>query len=191
MGMTRKGQHGGAWDDAKVERLQYLIANTALSAEKIGKQLGVNRSQVIGKANRMGLTLPGADLRKAKKCASVPPKAKRSSLLAPRIPARVSRVPDFVFEPIPGPTVEDVARKSLAALGDNECKFPVGDPGTPGFGFCASERVPGLPYCAGHSARCFVQPNIMKSRQKDMEKDTYDTGLGLVQAASELVSAGE
>ena len=153
MGMTRKGQHGGAWNDAKAERLKELITSTALSAEKIGKQLGVNRSQVIGKCSRMGLTLPRADLRKAKKCASLPPKAKRSSLLAPRIPARVSRVPDFVFEPIPGPAVEDVARKSLAALGDNECKFPVGDPGTKDFGFCASERVPGLHYCAGNAAR--------------------------------------
>ena len=187
---SRKGQNGGAWTDAKVTHLKMLIATTAMSAHQMGKALGgMNRSQVLGKCNRMGLTLPGADLRKAKKCNTLPPKTKRSSLLAPRIQARVSRVPDFVFEPIPGPAVEDVARKSLAALGDNECKFPVGDPGTKDFGFCASERVPGLPYCAGHAARCYVAKPL-KTNSKD-RSDPSDASDVRVRSPSELVSAGE
>jgi GcrA cell cycle regulator len=187
---SRRGQNGGAWTDAKVAHLKMLIATTAMSAHQMGKALGgMNRSQVLGKCNRMGLTLPGAALRKAKKCNMLPPKTKRPSLLAPRIPARVSRVPAFVFEPIPGPKVEDVARKALADLESNECRFPVGDPGTKGFGFCASERVPGLPYCAGHAARCYVAKPLKTNSKNTM--DVSDTGPGLVRSASELVTAGE
>lgn len=186
---SRRGQNGGAWTDAKVAHLKMLIATTTMSAHQMGKALGgLNRSQVLGKCNRMGLTLPGADLRKAKKCNTLPPKTKRSSLLAPRIPARVSRVP-AVFEPIPGPKVDDVARKSLADLEANECRFPVGDPGTKGFGFCASERVPGLPYCAGHAARCYVAKPL-KTNSKDMS-DQSDASDVRVRSPSDLVSAGE
>lgn len=187
---SRKGQNGGAWTDAKVAHLKMLIATTTLSAHQMGKALGgMNRSQVLGKCNRMGLTLPGADLRKARKCNTLPPKTKRSTPLTPRTPARVSRVPDFVFEPIPGPNVEDVARKALADLEANECKFPVGDPGTSGFGFCASERVPGLPYCAGHAARCYVAKPL-KTNSKD-RSDPSDASDVRVRSPSELVVAGE
>jgi GcrA cell cycle regulator len=167
-----------------------LIATTTMSAHQMGKALGgMNRSQVLGKCNRMGLTLPGADLRKARKCNTLPPKTKRSTPLTPRTPARVSRVPDFVFEPLPGPKVDDVARKQLADLEAHECRFPVGDPGTKDFGFCASERVPGLPYCAGHAARCYTVKPVKTNSKSTI--DVSDTGLGLVRAASELVTTGE
>jgi len=38
------------------------------------------------------------------------------------------------------------------------CRFPHGDPGKPGFGFCGAKRVPGRPYCAFHMAVAYRKP---------------------------------
>jgi hypothetical protein len=40
-------------------------------------------------------------------------------------------------------------------LGDNDCRFAVGDVGEPGFFFCGGAVEKGHSYCAGHCVRAY------------------------------------
>ena len=66
--------------------------------------------------------------------------------------------------PVPEPTAEDLAipherRRTLLELTADTCKWPVGEPGTPGFFFCGARPVSELPYCAAHCSRAYVRPD--------------------------------
>ena len=43
--------------------------------------------------------------------------------------------------------------RAVMELTSRDCKWPIGDPGQPGFGFCECLREPGKPYCAEHVER--------------------------------------
>ena len=47
----------------------------------------------------------------------------------------------------------DVAAKPLLELDAGDCRWPVGDPQKPDFGFCARKKSPGSSYCPGHLKR--------------------------------------
>lgn len=51
--------------------------------------------------------------------------------------------------------VDDIPVIPLLALSEHTCRWPVGDPGAPGFGFCGVEPMEGKRYCSIHSARAF------------------------------------
>ena len=184
---TRKGGHRGAWDEDRVGRLRELLM-LGKTASQIAYALGggITRSSVIGKVHRLGLALnvetKTARDRKLDRARS---SGKRRAAKQP--PAVRLIVP----EPMPVDCASDVARKPLSDLDPGDCKFPVGHPGEPGFGFCAAGRVEGLPYCAEHAARCFVVPNNLKSRSKDTYSDASADASRRVRNASDLVSAGE
>lgn len=184
---TRKGDHGGAWDEDRVARLRELLM-LGKTASQIAYALGgkITRSAVIGKVHRLGLALnvetKTARDRKLDRARS---SGKRRAAKQP--PAVRLIVP----EPMPVDCAIDVARKPLSDLDPGDCKFPVGHPGEPGFGFCASGRVEGLPYCAEHAARCFVVPNNLKSRSKDTSVTRPDASYAGSLNLSGLVSAGE
>lgn len=173
---------GKVWTDDRVEKLKELAHDGIFSATQIGVRLGgLTRNQVLGKCDRMGIKLTGGGVPSAVR-------SRNTKLQHQKRKAAAGKpITPIAVEPLPLPQAEDIARKTLAELEPNDCKFPVGDPGAPGFGFCASERVPGLPYCAGHAARCFVPPNNMKSQSKD----TSVLSAIPVRNASDLVSAGE
>lgn len=44
---------------------------------------------------------------------------------------------------------------SLGDLRDGDCRFPIGDPGKPGFHFCGEPALPGSSYCGPHHAVCW------------------------------------
>lgn len=182
---TRKGDHGGAWDEDRVARLRELLM-LGKTASQIAYALGgkITRSAVIGKVHRLGpaLNVETKSARDRKLDRARSSGKRRAS--KPKQPATI-RV--MIPEPIPQRREDDVARKQLADLDRNDCKFPVGDPGTPGFGFCASGRVEGLPYCADHAARCYVTPNNLKSRSKDTS-DVSDACNGRVRLASDALA---
>jgi GcrA cell cycle regulator len=46
-------------------------------------------------------------------------------------------------------------RKTLRALGQNECRWPYGDPRQKGFYFCGKQKAAGHPYCEFHLRRAF------------------------------------
>lgn len=173
---------GKVWTDDRVEKLKELAHDGIFSATQIGVRLGgLTRNQVLGKCDRMGIKLTGGGCPTAVRSRNTKLQHQK------RRAAAGKPVAPMAVEPLPLPQADDIARKTLADLEPNECRFPIGHLDEPGFGFCALERVSGLPYCAGHAARCFVVPNHMKSQSKDRS----DLSARRVQDASDLVSAGE
>lgn len=145
-------------------------------------RLKITRNAVIGKIERTGLAdkypHPNNWKARAKAGKSLPntPKTKRIGL--PKwerkrleiVPRHVS-----VAEPKPTPYVirtdipPVIPRKQLIDLADDECRFPVGDVGEPGFGFCAqSPRIPGKPYCETCCQRAY---NGIPVRARDRVKE--------------------
>ena len=125
-----------------------------LSGSVIAAKLGAeSRNQVIGKAFRMKLAARRTtQTRRYKKKRVVQP--------APVVESRKYRPSQtLVAEPPIPPQDYDVARIATADLEPHHCKWPVGDPGTPGFGHCGCKRAEGLPYCAQHVRRATASPS--------------------------------
>jgi GcrA cell cycle regulator len=53
-------------------------------------------------------------------------------------------------EPAPAP--------QIVTLGVHSCRWPIGEPGKPGFRFCTSRAVMGKPYCGEHCAMAYARP---------------------------------
>lgn len=175
-----------SWTDERVEQLTKLWAD-GLSASQIAAQMGgVSRNAVIGKVHR--LHLPG----RAKSGGSRAPRAKRpvtttttrtytsrAGATAPRSPsprggggaAAVSTAVDAVaFQEIDIRRVEDVVvpiskKLKLVELGENTCKWPLGDPMTTEFHFCGNDSADAAPYCKYHSKLAY-QPTSERRRAR-------------------------
>lgn len=124
----------------------------------------VTRNAVISIVHRMHLPMRNPAMARSLQAARVPPRTRSS---VPKPPPRQYRHryarlrfagPDGLpVEPLPdeahtGPVV------ALEDLEPHACRWPLGDPKQPGFGFCGARKVTGLPYCAGHAARAFKTP---------------------------------
>jgi GcrA cell cycle regulator len=148
------------WSAERVEQLQSLWAD-GLSCSRIARELGgMTRNAVIGKAHRLGLpTRPrsGGRARIAKRVNPYPKRVKRIvekqrspceklwNAGQPRLPKPVAIAP-----------CQPPLMLGLMELTDESCRFPIGDPGQPDFGFCGHEPKAGSAYCAGHHRVCYV-----------------------------------
>jgi GcrA cell cycle regulator len=54
---------------------------------------------------------------------------------------------------------------NLLELGNRTCRWPYGDPGEPGFGFCGHRTVSGKPYCRAHQSIA-----VVKGTQRDIDR---------------------
>lgn len=161
------------WSDDRVELLTKLWGE-GLSASQIASALGggVTRNAVIGKVHRLGLSgraKPGASSAsravKPRSPASAgavsdgPRPAVREPDLAGRGPAAVvdTRWADEIAE------ISETVRVGILDLRDTMCRWPIGDPSKPDFGFCGGRAVAGLPYC-GHHCRIAYQPAAERRR---------------------------
>jgi GcrA cell cycle regulator len=68
----------------------------------------------------------------------------------PQLPAGIVNAEDL--------RIPMAQRLSLIELKDWTCKWPVGDPGQPGFFFCGAKTVDGEVYCRRHLARSWQEP---------------------------------
>jgi GcrA cell cycle regulator len=153
-------------------------------AEKLG---GVTRNAVIGKAHRLGLSGRPSPIKKIvkKTTSALPPKKAVPSAPLPKASsAQKTSVPTKQMAPAPkimpklpanapGKPAEIVPLAALAnmtsrkdgklvsilELTEKICRWPVGDPKEPGFGYCGAEAYPNHPYCAEHVAIAFQAPN--------------------------------
>lgn len=157
----------GTWNEERVGLLKELWGAGKTAAE-IAQQLGENitRNAVIGKAHRLGLSGRVSPIqKKAKKLARTPASAKGSTTGTTtnviRRPARSA----YVDVPKANGGV------SLLELKDRMCHWPIGDPKKPGFHFCGDLGVPGVPYCAEHTAVAY-QGSVKKMtiNAKDIDK---------------------
>jgi GcrA cell cycle regulator len=137
------------WTDGRTERCRELWAGGSTASE-IGAELGCTRNAVLSKVHRSGWAGRGA---------SQPPRPKPQP--TPRRPRPVARA--AALPPPPEPLAADERAhtaatsfreggpKPLLELGAGECRWPLGEPGAPGFGFCAADaRWPDV-YCGRHS----------------------------------------
>lgn len=146
-----------SWTDKRIELLKTLWAE-GLSGSQIAEKLGdVTRNAVIGKAHRIGLSKRGEP--KDKAAAPRIRRGKRRS--APRV-AKPETIAAIAEDTPAGPPVNDasidpppgdpgpVKRLSILELNETTCKWPIGDPGLPGFHFCGRRSGEGVPYCERH-----------------------------------------
>ena len=141
------------------------------SASQIARVLkGVSRNAVIGKLHRSGICGPKAEGRvrstpQVRRLVSgtAPPKPSHPNPLGLDGRARKPKAP----VPPPPTNIVPIARAALPPCipqvghlpaSKSQCKFPVGDPGRDGFGWCSSPAADGKPYCAAHCAVCFQAP---------------------------------
>ena len=125
-----------SWTEERVDDLRRLW-DAGYSASAIGKQIGMSKNAVIGKAHRLGLRARPSPIRRS---APKPILAGRIRLEEPR------------SEPAPPPPP---VRPRRIARGST-CLWPIGDPGDDDFRFCNEPVVEGKPYCAAHCAKAYI-----------------------------------
>jgi hypothetical protein len=91
-------------------------------------------------------------------------KRKRERQVLPQQLAFTLDAPPIAPAPVEPPAQQQPRHKTLFELRDEECRWPIGDPRSPDFGFCAAPKRAGSSYCAEHHARA------IESR----EQPTYD-----------------
>lgn len=136
------------WTDEAIAILKRMLCVEGHSFSRIAAVIGVTRNAAIGKAKRLDLMQASAKPRAAVRL----PKPKRERILPAK---KIVQLRSLPAEPLPAPRIEDIARKTLAQLEPEDCRYPIDLVGG-GFGFCALEKVPGISYCAAHAARCLI-----------------------------------
>lgn len=157
------------WTDDRVEVLKKLWAE-GLSASQIAKQLGgVTRNAVIGKVHRLGLAGRAAPSRPVARIA-LPPRIKPVAAPRPTVVAGTDHAaaaaraaapaaaPQQPVAPRPAaPRERNTNVIGVLELTSHTCRWPIGDPDDPDFGFCGMKTEAGLPYCAEHAAIAYQQ----------------------------------
>lgn len=154
-----KSHASGYWNGDRIEVLKRLHAE-GLSATQIAAQMtNISRNAIIGKLHRLGISNKDRPQATRPRATAPKPKAKPRERLQTVVRVTGSFPPTPRLAPMPTPkvAVDDVARVALADLHACHCRWPVGNVGSPGFGYCGLEAVKG-PYCRGHAARAYVAP---------------------------------
>jgi len=153
------------WTGEAVETLKRLWAE-GWSASQIAEELtvhgdGPTRSAVLGKINRLGLPLrktqvnqhSGKRDRRGDNTRARHLSRRKPTFRAMLLPDRPSCEPEPLLLP-------------LDELSDRTCRWPIGDPRAPGFGFCGHECRPELPYCEYHTGRAWLADAGLPLRQR-------------------------
>ena len=132
------------WTVEEMTLLRKLITEDGLSAGQTAKIMKRTRSAVVGKCRRIDVKL----------APPVPPKPKPAR--APKMTATVKphfQVRQMIGEPVstpPKPEKITTPTATLIELNRHRCRWPIGDPQEPGFGFCGRSSQ-GHRYCPTHS----------------------------------------
>jgi GcrA cell cycle regulator len=151
----------GDWTDDRVATLKRLW-QAGMSASQVAQQLGgVTRSAVLGKIHRLGL--PGRDLpTPPRKIAEHTPRIAKPRSRATDTPRPTARPMRTVTPPPPPVCLAPTA--SLLTLTLDACRWPIGDPGEAGFGFCGRLRDGHRLYCPDHVRLAFRPPTKPQKR---------------------------
>lgn len=139
------------------------------SASQIAAVLGgTTRMAVLGKLDRLQRK-EGRPITRASRprCANKP-RVRRSPAASPANPV--------IAEPLPPePQPPSLAHKcDLFALRNDTCRWPLGDPGTQGFGFCGTpeaDLAKQRPYCAFHE-------KLARGKQETLSQQRSQLSLG-------------
>lgn len=158
------------WTEERTETLKKMWRKGS-SARDIAAALGegVTRNGVIGKVARLKLPSHGANAVKPKVprvrrtpeqvAADLRQRAKLNGNAGqPKAAAIVHNLSTRKLPTAPLPVEDgvDVSRLcGLMDLSDARCRYPIGDPLEPGFGFCGDPTQHGSKYCSGHHKRVY------------------------------------
>lgn len=159
------------WSDERVEVLKTLWKD-GYSASQIAKQLGgITRNAVIGKIHRLGLAGSAGAPAHRTHAALAPPRrgaggmANVNALKSAKAKAMTAAAPQPTppVEP-PAQTDRHIAASAVVVpmhkLGVHACKWPIGDPLHPAFGFCGARTE--ATYCSEHAAMAYQAPTTKK-----------------------------
>lgn len=159
---------GSMWDKAAIGRLTSLWAAGHSTAE-IGRQMGVSKNSVVGKAHRLDLPARPSPIRSRSGVPSADQIFRRQKVTLPPLesldlpadcPAQPTRplvvkprvTPPQVVVPLPEPALVFTAAPS------RPCCFPMwSHRERPTHIFCDGPGIPGRPYCPTHAALAFVR----------------------------------
>lgn len=163
------------WTQERISALKTMWQE-GLSASQVARKLGgVSRGAVIGKVHRLGIAGRELPSRPGNLGGRPPGRPRASAGGAPRFssaprPPRPAPAPRIVFEATPTAT--------LITLAEHGCRWPIGDPDAPGFGFCGRLRTGCSAYCSGHASMATRrQASGMKPRRVQPFPRRFDGGL--------------
>jgi GcrA cell cycle regulator len=171
--MTHPNGGNSKWTQDREDLLKKLHGE-GLSASQIATRITVTgfevtRNAIIGKSNRLGLTGGDKPRRSSRSPKKRKPKAGNSlNMVFGEFASRKSAklfaglVTAEPFVPGPELVIPEHERKTLLELADNDCRWPIGHVGEPGFHFCNGTKVPGLSYCEHHARRAYTPPQMRK-----------------------------
>lgn len=155
------------WTPERVETLRRMW-DAGFSGAQIAAKLGVTRNAVIGKIHRLKLHRHGQNWtptprsHKAGQSHRTKPHGNKGQAKGPTI---VRKALERCVEPplpIPDDLPDVTHRIGVLQLGNDMCRWPIGDPLTPDFSFCgapvqAAEGERQSPYCEHHHQRAYTR----------------------------------
>lgn len=168
-----------SWTDERVDLLKKLWSE-GLSASQIAGELGgVTRNAVIGKVHRLGLSgrakAPQPVASRPKKPVTRPATSSGRGEGGPvsvgATALKAETQPAARPQAAPAPQLTSLSDEplipnaSVLQINEQTCKWPVGDPSSADFHFCARRSDVGIPYCAYH-ARIAYQPVADRRRDR-------------------------
>jgi GcrA cell cycle regulator len=166
------------WAEETIVRLRALW-DEGLSTAEIGRQLGVSKNAVVGKAHRLDLPARPSPIRRDGAGGGAPRRSSLRRLAGPTLPPLSSTSP--IGDAAAGPALPPLAvlaPKSLSVPPPRaaspplprpygrvvSCCWPLGEPGTRSFRFCEEASEPGKPYCQEHVKLAYVR---VRERRED------------------------
>lgn len=151
------------WTAERVELLKELWSVKQWTATDIARELGGfdhcldgGRSAVMGKVHRLNLPMRACDQSGLSQATNTErrrePRPKTQHIACHIIKVAREAPERAIEEAAPEPELEILPhqRVALLALTKESCRYPLGEPGDPDFGFCPSTHADGSSYCAQH-----------------------------------------
>jgi GcrA cell cycle regulator len=141
------------WTTERIDQLKSFVG-AGLTCSQIAAEIGVTRNAVIGKIHRLGLGPGRAAAAPGRAC---PPRTRRPRLRTQRELLRLMGLNPAIAGDLGSPilAVESTRPCSLLELAPNTCRWPLSDPGAPGFAFCGNDQASGFSYCAAHARMAY------------------------------------
>lgn len=161
--------HITLWTDFEISELKRLYITlfdgVYLSHRAIGAQIGKTRNAIIGKIHRLKLhrneaiPVQGNDSR----VRIVATRGARYSVRAAKTP------------PVAPPVMEGRSPYAIQIweAHDGVCRYPIGHVGQEGFHLCGATTGGKPPYCAWHSALCFLPPEQRRKSVRPMYRTAW------------------
>jgi len=157
------------WTNEAIERLRAFWTEGHSTAE-IGRRMGISKNAVVGKAHRLELSARPSPIRRDPTTTRPVAAGRR-----PTLPPLRAVLPNMQRREEPKPALQQprivaLAPKPVAIVrafprvSTKSCCWPIGEPGTKGFRFCADTAMGGKPYCTQHAALAYVR---VKERRED------------------------